>query len=66
MYDINFYSYKNEPDVKNRGFNFYSLDESGLKKYLFSKQSYVNSFLPNKNTILIRKFLLPKKSYLLK
>ena len=66
MYDINNYSYKNEPDVKYRGFSFYSLDESGLKKYLFSKQSYVNSFLPNKNTILIRNFLLPKKSNLLK
>ena len=65
MYDINFYSYKNEPDVKNRGFNFYSLDESGLKKYLFSKESYVNSFLPNsKNRILIKNFLIPKKVHL--
>ena len=66
MYDINNYSYKNEPDVKYRGFSFHSLDESGLKKYLFSKQSYVNSFLPNKNTILIRNFIIPKKSNLLK
>ena len=36
MYDINNYSYKDEPDIKYRGFNFYSLDENGLKKYLYS------------------------------
>ena len=66
MYDINNYSYKDEPDIKYRGFNFYSLDENGLKKYLYSKQSYVNSFLPMKNRrILLKNIIIPNKSDLI-
>ena len=58
MYDIDIYSYKEIPVFNNRNNNILPLDENGLKKYYFGKDSHVRLFLNKKNPILIRKLLM--------
>ena len=64
MYDIDIYSYKEIPVFNNRNYNILPLDENGLKKYYFGKDSHVRVFLNKKNPILIRKLMMKHKDNL--
>lgn len=64
MYDIDIYSYKEIPVFNNRNNNILPLDENGLKKYYFGKDSHVRLFLNKKNPILIRKLMMKNNNKL--
>ena len=44
MYDIDIYSYKENPISSYRDFNILPLDENDLKKYYYGKDSHIRMF----------------------
>ena len=51
------YSYNDKPYDTNKKFDIFTLDDKGIKKYIFSKDSHLYSFIPMKNSNLIKLIL---------
>lgn len=62
MLDIDIYSYKKKSFFSNRKFSCFPLDDKGLKKYYFGKESHVRQYLDTKNFDLMKKLMQKKKS----
>ena len=62
MLDIDIYSYKKKPIFSNKKFSCFPLDDKGLRKYYFGKDSHVRQFLDTKNFDLMKKLMQKKKT----
>ena len=45
MYDIDFFDYQKKPFSQTRRYGIHPLDDNGLHKYFFSKESYTQKYL---------------------
>ena len=55
MYDIDIYSYKDQPEVNNGKYNIYPLNEKGVRKYYLNKESHAITYLSHINPIIFEK-----------
>ena len=64
MYDIDIYSYKDQPEVNNGKYNIYPLNEKGVRKYYLNKESHAITYLSHINPIIFEHILAKKYAYL--
>ena len=66
MYDIDIYSYKDQPEVNNGKYNIYPLNEKGVRKYYLNKESHAITYLSHINPIIFEHILGKKYEDLIK